>query len=105
MAKFTVDKEHTNLNGTLHGGLTATLVDSISTVALVTTEPHLPGVSTDLNVSYVFSVLTHYHRTIGELLVIWSFLRNIISSYIISTYNITTFIISYVMLFLRSAIT
>nr|KAF6290103.1 acyl-CoA thioesterase 13 [Myotis myotis] len=33
-----VQEEHTNKLGTLHGGLTATLVDSISTMALLCTE-------------------------------------------------------------------
>lgn len=40
-----------NAYDTLHGGMTAAIVDSISTVALVSTEPHKPGVSVDLSVS------------------------------------------------------
>ena len=31
-----IDEEHTNLGGTLHGGLSALLVDNISTLALTT---------------------------------------------------------------------
>ena len=46
-----VSEEHTNLGGTLHGGMTATMVDTISTFALLTTEPYKPGVSVDLSVS------------------------------------------------------
>ena len=46
-----VAEEHTNKGGTLHGGLTATLVDTISTVALMTTGPGNPGVSVDINVT------------------------------------------------------
>ena len=42
--------EHLNAGNTLHGGLTATLVDSISTVAITTTN-NPPGISTDLNVT------------------------------------------------------
>lgn len=46
-----VEEEHTNKLGTLHGGLTATLVDSISTMALLCTERALPGVSVDMNIT------------------------------------------------------
>ncbi|XP_037008897.1 acyl-coenzyme A thioesterase 13 [Artibeus jamaicensis] len=48
-----VEEEHTNKFGTLHGGLTATLVDSISTLALLCTERALPGVSVDMNITYM----------------------------------------------------
>ena len=50
-----MSEEHTNLGGTLHGGMTATMVDTISTFALLTTEPYKPGVSVDLSVSWVAS--------------------------------------------------
>ncbi|XP_003389589.1 PREDICTED: acyl-coenzyme A thioesterase 13-like [Amphimedon queenslandica] len=50
--ELTVGEEHTNLGGTLHGGLTATIIDSVSTWAIVSAE-HPPGVSTDLNISYM----------------------------------------------------
>lgn len=46
-----VEEEHTNKIGTLHGGLTATLVDCISTMALLCTERALPGVSVDMNIT------------------------------------------------------
>ena len=42
-----------NINGTLHGGVTASLVDAVSTLAIMTTGKGLPGVSTDLNLSYL----------------------------------------------------
>ncbi|KAF6073809.1 acyl-CoA thioesterase 13 [Phyllostomus discolor] len=48
-----VEEEHTNKFGTLHGGLTATLVDTISTLALLCTERALPGVSVDMNITYM----------------------------------------------------
>ncbi|XP_066974646.1 acyl-coenzyme A thioesterase 13-like [Macrobrachium rosenbergii] len=53
VAEMTVEKEHRNRGGTLHGGLTATLVDVVSTVALMSTERAVKGVSVDLNVSYI----------------------------------------------------
>lgn len=49
---MTVDESHLNGGGTLHGGLTATIVDGISTAAIMTAESH-PGVSVDMNISYV----------------------------------------------------
>lgn len=51
LCKLKVGEEHTNPGGTLHGGMTASMVDTISTMALLTTEPHAPGVSVDLSVS------------------------------------------------------
>ncbi|KAF6032094.1 ACOT13 [Bugula neritina] len=51
--KMVVEEHHVNKMKTLHGGMTATLVDSVSTMALVCTEPYLPGVSVDLSVSYL----------------------------------------------------
>jgi acyl-coenzyme A thioesterase 13 len=51
VAELTVEEEHQNAVGTLHGGLTATLIDSMTTVALLSMENGLPGVSIDLNVS------------------------------------------------------
>jgi Uncharacterized protein, possibly involved in aromatic compounds catabolism len=50
-AELTVEPEHENRMGTLHGGLTATLVDTLSTVALVTHKVGVPGVTVDLHVS------------------------------------------------------
>ncbi|XP_066102767.1 acyl-coenzyme A thioesterase 13-like [Saccopteryx bilineata] len=48
-----VEEEHTNKIGTLHGGLTATLVDCISTMALLCSERAEPGVSVDMNITYL----------------------------------------------------
>ncbi|XP_022227318.1 acyl-coenzyme A thioesterase 13 [Drosophila obscura] len=50
--EFTVEKEHLNHEGTLHGGLTATIVDNISTYAMMSRGKH-PGVTANLNVSYL----------------------------------------------------
>ncbi|KAJ9586070.1 hypothetical protein L9F63_020267 [Diploptera punctata] len=52
-AELKVEPEHQNRMGTLHGGLTATLVDTLSTVALVTHEVGVPGVTVDLHISYL----------------------------------------------------
>ncbi|XP_049828150.1 acyl-coenzyme A thioesterase 13-like isoform X1 [Schistocerca gregaria] len=53
LAEFTVAQEHQNAGGTLHGGFTATLVDQISTYALMTYGKGVPGVSVNINVSYM----------------------------------------------------
>ncbi|XP_012943183.1 acyl-coenzyme A thioesterase 13 [Aplysia californica] len=42
-----------NARGSLHGGVTASLVDAVSTYALMTTGTGAPGISMDLNVSYL----------------------------------------------------
>uniref|UniRef100_A0A096N647 Acyl-coenzyme A thioesterase 13 n=1 Tax=Papio anubis TaxID=9555 RepID=A0A096N647_PAPAN len=53
ICEMKVEEEHTNTIGTLHGGLTATLVDNISTMALLCTERGAPGVSVDMNITYM----------------------------------------------------
>lgn len=53
ICEMKVEDDHANKYGTLHGGLTATLVDNISTLALVSTERGLPGVSVDMNITYM----------------------------------------------------
>ncbi|XP_051025309.1 acyl-coenzyme A thioesterase 13 [Acomys russatus] len=53
ICELKVEEQHANKLGTLHGGLTATLVDSISTMALMCTERGLPGVSVDMNITYM----------------------------------------------------
>uniref|UniRef100_A0A673U1Y0 Acyl-coenzyme A thioesterase 13 n=2 Tax=Suricata suricatta TaxID=37032 RepID=A0A673U1Y0_SURSU len=53
ICEMKVGNEHSNNYGTLHGGMTATLVDNISTLALVSTERGLPGVSVDMNITYM----------------------------------------------------
>ncbi|XP_035406472.1 acyl-coenzyme A thioesterase 13 [Cygnus atratus] len=52
VCELKVEEEHTNRGGTLHGGLTATLVDVVSTAALLHTERAAPGVSVDMNITY-----------------------------------------------------
>ncbi|XP_012055529.1 PREDICTED: acyl-coenzyme A thioesterase 13-like [Atta cephalotes] len=53
-AQFTVAEEHLNVGGFLHGGFTATVIDCVSTYALMThkTDPP-PGVSVDLHVTFL----------------------------------------------------
>lgn len=51
-AEFTVAEEHINKGGTLHGGYTATLVDMVTTYALMSKPCH-PGVSVEINVNYL----------------------------------------------------
>ena len=51
-AAFPVGVEKTNRYGTLHGGCIATLVDVVSTAALVTQSDH-PGVSVNIDVAYM----------------------------------------------------
>lgn len=54
VAELKVEEEHQNTGGTLHGGMTATMVDIVSTLALMTNEKNpSPGVSVDLHVSYL----------------------------------------------------
>ncbi|VDL63868.1 unnamed protein product [Nippostrongylus brasiliensis] len=51
--EFEVTHAMTNPWGSLHGGCTATLVDIVTTAALLTTPRQLPGVSVDLHVTYL----------------------------------------------------
>ncbi|XP_012257102.2 acyl-coenzyme A thioesterase 13-like [Athalia rosae] len=51
--EFPVEEGHLNGFGTLHGGFTATIVDNVSTYALMTAGNGAPGVSVDLHVSYL----------------------------------------------------
>lgn len=53
VCELQVAEEHTNRAGTLHGGMTATLVDVISTVAIMNSERGAPGVSVDMNITYM----------------------------------------------------
>ncbi|CAI5690739.1 acyl-coenzyme A thioesterase 13 [Oreochromis aureus] len=53
VCEMRVDEEHTNRGGTLHGGLTATLVDVVSTMAIMYSERGAPGVSVDMNITYM----------------------------------------------------
>lgn len=51
VCEMRVEEEHTNRGGTLHGGLTATLVDIVSTIAIMHSERGAPGVSVDMNIT------------------------------------------------------
>lgn len=51
VCEMRVEEEHTNRGGTLHGGLTATLVDVVSTMAIMYSERGAPGVSVDMNIT------------------------------------------------------
>lgn len=51
VCEMQVKEEHTNRGGTLHGGLTATLVDVVSTLAIMNSERGAPGVSVDMNIT------------------------------------------------------
>ncbi|XP_037120158.1 acyl-coenzyme A thioesterase 13 [Syngnathus acus] len=53
VCEMQVAEEHTNGFGTLHGGLTATLVDVISTMAIMYSDRGAPGVSVDMNITYM----------------------------------------------------
>ncbi|KAK4307991.1 hypothetical protein Pmani_020286 [Petrolisthes manimaculis] len=58
VAEVKVEKEHTNRSGAMHGGYTATLVDVVTTMALLTVNQETPGVSVDLNMSYMKAAKT-----------------------------------------------
>uniref|UniRef100_A0A8D8PQV7 Acyl-coenzyme A thioesterase 13 n=1 Tax=Cacopsylla melanoneura TaxID=428564 RepID=A0A8D8PQV7_9HEMI len=53
IAELTVEKEHTNIFNTLHGGYIATLVDIITSLAILAHPRVGKGVSVNLNVSYL----------------------------------------------------
>lgn len=50
-AEFKVEPEHANIAGILHGGFSASLVDTISTMALLTHPRQTPGVSVNMNLT------------------------------------------------------
>ncbi|XP_078041722.1 acyl-coenzyme A thioesterase 13 [Augochlora pura] len=52
-AKFVVSEEHLNMGGTMHGGFTSTIIDCVSTYALMTYKECPPGVSVDLIVTFM----------------------------------------------------
>lgn len=51
--KMKVEESHQNPMGNLHGGMTATLVDMLTTVVTFTSPPHKLGVSVDMSISYL----------------------------------------------------
>jgi acyl-coenzyme A thioesterase 13 len=48
-----VATHHTNSFGTLHGGLSCAIVDIVGTIAVMTLQPSSPGVSVDINCSFL----------------------------------------------------
>lgn len=48
-----IEQQHTNRSGFLHGGVTASLIDTTTTMSIQTLPPFLPGVSTDLSLSFI----------------------------------------------------
>ncbi|KXJ13205.1 acyl-coenzyme A thioesterase 13 [Exaiptasia diaphana] len=52
ICRMVVGQEDTNKYGTLHGGLTASLIDIVTTMAIIGATGK-PGVSTDIGVSYL----------------------------------------------------
>ncbi|XP_031369794.1 acyl-coenzyme A thioesterase 13-like, partial [Apis dorsata] len=60
-----ISEEHLNLYGLLHGGFTSTLIDAVSTYALITHEKNnKPGVSLNLDITFMKPAL------FGELITI-----------------------------------
>jgi len=57
IAELTVEKEHLNRGGGLHGGLSSTLVDTLTTCALMTHDNEAglvqAGVSVDLHITFL----------------------------------------------------
>ncbi|XP_029055652.1 acyl-coenzyme A thioesterase 13-like [Osmia bicornis bicornis] len=52
-AELVISDEHLNAGGTLHGGFTSTLIDCISSYAVMTQGAGVPGVSVDLHVTFM----------------------------------------------------
>ncbi|KAH9258908.1 hypothetical protein BASA81_002972 [Batrachochytrium salamandrivorans] len=66
---FTVQESCVNSIGTMHGGFTATLVDVVGTLALLARQQDKPGVSVDINVSYLSGVrVGDKVRCVGKVL-------------------------------------
>jgi acyl-coenzyme A thioesterase 13 len=59
-----VTKEVTNSYETLHGACTSLLIDVVGTIALLTNDPLRPGVSVEINSSYISSA------KLGETIII-----------------------------------
>ncbi|XP_033645201.1 acyl-coenzyme A thioesterase 13-like [Asterias rubens] len=51
--ELTVQEEQANRRGTLHGGFISTLVDTLTTVAVISSTAGVPGVSIELCVSFL----------------------------------------------------
>ena len=55
ICELKVGEEHQNRGGLLHGGMSASLVDAVSTLALMSNDNTGPGVSVNMNISLVLS--------------------------------------------------
>lgn len=75
-ARFTVGRPHSNAFANLHGGCTATLVDVMGTLALLSVDMTRPGVSVEMNQTFlraashgeelqVVGTVLKYGRTLG----------------------------------------
>ncbi|XP_022089603.1 acyl-coenzyme A thioesterase 13-like [Acanthaster planci] len=51
--ELTVGEEQANRRGSLHGGFVSTLVDTLTTVAVLSSPAGVPGVSVELSVSFM----------------------------------------------------
>ncbi|XP_038056592.1 acyl-coenzyme A thioesterase 13-like [Patiria miniata] len=51
--ELTVAEEQANRRGSLHGGFVSTLVDTLTTVAVLSSPAGVPGVSVELSVSFL----------------------------------------------------
>lgn len=69
VAEVVVEKIHTNYYDTLHGGFIASVIDGISSMAVLThprivskvdSEPY-GGVSVDIHISYVFTYFIYLY--------------------------------------------
>ena len=69
VCKLPIDGEVSNFYDTLHGGATSTLVDVVGTMAVLSKDPTKPGVSVELNVSFISAAKIGTNVTIeGRLL-------------------------------------
>uniref|UniRef100_A0A7M4E8D8 Acyl-coenzyme A thioesterase 13 n=1 Tax=Crocodylus porosus TaxID=8502 RepID=A0A7M4E8D8_CROPO len=53
VCEMKVEQDFITEHGTMHGGLTATLIDIVSTAALMNSEKGVLGVSVDMNITYI----------------------------------------------------
>lgn len=52
LVEIKVDETLVNVNGSMHGGIIASLLDFVSTAALFNSPTRKSGVSVDMNLSY-----------------------------------------------------
>ncbi|XP_059579503.1 acyl-coenzyme A thioesterase 13-like [Alligator mississippiensis] len=63
VCEMKVEQDFISEHGVMHGGLTATLIDVVSTAALMNSEKGVLGLSTDMNITYISAA------KLGELLI------------------------------------